>query len=148
VVAGDMGSSFKANYTVVGEPVGVAERLESANRIYATALLASAETVRRAGDGFVFRELDVITLGGSPQTLYELLGRRGDIPPALQPILEGWPSALARVRMRDFAGALAFFETHAGVDVVSARWAERVRSYIASPPPADWDGRGDFRRVS
>jgi len=148
VVAGDMGSTLKANYTVLGEPVAVAERLEGANRIYATALLASAETVRRAGDGFVFRELDVMNLGAGPQTLYELLGRRGEIPAVLQPVLEGWPSALARVRMRDFAGALAFFEAHAGVDVVSARWAERVRSYILSPPPPDWDGRSDFRGLS
>jgi adenylate cyclase len=146
VVAGDMGSAFKANYTVLGEPVGVAERLEGASRLYATALLASAETVRRAGDGFVFRELDVVNLGAGPQTLYELLGRKGEIPAALQTVLEGWPSALARVRMRDFAGALAFFEAHAATDPVSGRWAERVRGYLASPPPPDWDGRGDLRR--
>jgi hypothetical protein len=50
------------------------------------------------------------------------------------------------VRRRDFAGALAFFQQHAGVDPVSARWAERVRGYQASPPPLDWDGRGDLRR--
>ena len=62
------------------------------------------------------------------------------------PVLEGWPKALARVRRRDFAGALAFFEEHAVVDPVSARWAERVRGYQAAPPPPDWDGRGDLRR--
>jgi adenylate cyclase len=146
VVAGDMGSALKSNYTVLGEPVGTAERLERANRIYGTNLLVSGETQRRAGEEFVFRELDVVTVGGGPQTLYELIGRRGEVPQALWPVLQGWPEALAQVRRRDFAGALAFFEAHAAGDPVSARWAERVRGYQAAPPPPDWDGRGDLRR--
>jgi adenylate cyclase len=146
VVAGDMGSALKSNYTVLGDPVATAERLERANRLYGTDLLVSGETQRRAGEEFVFRELDVVTLGAGPQTLYELIGRRGEVPAALVPILQGWPEALARVRRRDFAGALAFFEAHAAVDPVSARWAERARGYQVNPPPADWDGRGDLRR--
>jgi len=146
VVAGDMGSALKSNYTVLGEPVATAERLERANRLYGTDLLVSGETQRRAGEEFVFRELDVVTLGGGPQSLHQLLCRRGEVPPALVPVLQGWADALARVRRRDFAGALAFFEQHAVVDPVSARWAERVRGYQASPPPPDWDGRGDLRR--
>lgn len=145
VVAGDMGSALKSNYTVLGDPVATAERLERANRLYGTDLLVSGDTQRRAEE-FVFRELDVVTLGGGPQTLYELIGRRGEVPAVLVPILQGWPEALARVRRRDFAGALAFFEAHAAVDPVSARWADRVRGYQASPPPPDWDGRGDLRR--
>jgi adenylate cyclase len=146
VVAGDMGSALKSNYTVLGEPVSIAGRLERANRLYGTDLLVSGETQRRAGDEFVFRELDVVTVGGGPQTLYELVCRRGEVAPPLVPVLQGWAEALARVRRRDFAGALAFFQRHAGVDPVSARWAERVRGYQASPPPPDWDGRGDLRR--
>jgi len=146
VVAGDMGSSLKSNYTVLGEPVAIAERLERANLLYGSELLVSGETMRRTGDEFVFRELDVVTLAGGPQTLYELVGRRGEVPAPLVPVLQGWPEALARVRRRDFAGALEFFEKHAEMDPVSARWAERVRRFQASPPPADWDGRGDLRR--
>jgi adenylate cyclase len=146
VVAGDMGSALKSNYTVLGEPVSIAARLERANRLYGTDLLVSGETQRRAGDEFVFRELDVVTVGGGSQTLYELVCRRGELAPPLVPVLQGWTEALARVRRRDFAGALAFFQQHAGVDPVSARWAERVRGYQASPPPLDWDGRGDLRR--
>jgi adenylate cyclase len=146
VVAGDMGSALKSNYTVLGEPVAIAGRLERANRLYGTDLLVSGETQRRAGEEFVFRELDVVTVGGGPQTLYELVCRRGEVSPALAPVLQGWAEALARVRRRDFAGALAFFQQHAMLDPVSARWAERVRGYQASPPPPEWDGRGDLRR--
>jgi adenylate cyclase len=146
VVAGDMGSALKSNYTVLGEPVAIAGRLERANRLYGTDLLVSGETQRRAGDEFVFREIDVVTVGGGPQTIYELVCRRGEVAPPLVPVLQGWTEALARVRRRDFARALAFFQQHAGVDAVSARWAERVRGYQASPPPPDWDGRGDLRR--
>jgi adenylate cyclase len=146
VVAGDMGSALKSNYTVLGDPVATAERLERANRLYGTDLLVSGEAQRRAGEEFVFRELDVVTLAGGPQTLFQLVCRRGEVPAALVPVLQGWPEALAQVRRRDFAGALAFFEQHAVLDPVSARWAERVRGYQASPPPPDWDGRGDLRR--
>jgi adenylate cyclase len=145
VVAGDLGSALKSNYTIVGQPVATAARLERANRLYGTELLASGETARRAGEEFVFRELDLVTLGGGVETLHELVSRRGEVPPALVPILEGWPNALARVRGRDFRGALSFFEAHAAVDPVSAAWAERVRGYIDRPPPQGWDGRGDLR---
>ncbi len=110
-----------------------------------TELLASGETVRRVGTEFVFRELDTVTLGSGVETLYQLVSRRGEVPPALVPILEGWPEALARARRRDFTGALGFFEAHAAVDPVSAAWAERVRGYIAHPPPQGWTGRGDLR---
>ena len=146
VVAGDMGSALKSNYTVLGEPVATAERLEGANQLYGSELLVSGETQRRAGDEFVFRELDVVTLGGGAQTLYELICRRGEVPAALVPVLQGWAEALAQVRRRDFAGALTFFEKHAPVDAVSALWAERARRYQTTPPPPDWDGRGDLRR--
>jgi len=145
VVAGDMGSPLKSNYTVLGEPVAVVGRLERANRRYGTSILASADTVRRAGDEFVFRELDQVGLNGGTMTLHELIGRPEEVPAVLLPVLAGWPQALAQVRRREFAPALAFFESHAEVDPVSARWAERVRGYVAAPPPADWDGRGDLR---
>ena len=146
VLAGDMGSALKSHYTVLGEPVGTAERLERANQLYGTDVLVSGETQRRAGADFVFRELDVVTLAAGPQTLYELISRKGEAPGPLLPVLRDWDAALARVRRRDFAGALSFFEQHAPVDPVSARWAARARDYIASPPPPDWDGRGDLRR--
>jgi len=122
--------------------------LERANRLYGTELLASGETVRRAGSEFVFRELDAVTLGGGVETLHQLVSRRGEVPLGLAPILAGWPQALARVRERDFAGALSFFEAHAAADPVSAAWAERVRGYVARPPPEGWDGRGDLRGSS
>ena len=147
VVAGDMGSTLKSNYTVLGEPVAVVGRLERANRLYGTSILASEDTVRRAGDEFVFRELDQVSLNGGDMTLHELIGRPEEVPAALLPVLAGWPQALAQVRRREFAPALAFFQSHADVDPVSARWAERVRGYLAAPPPADWDGRGDLRNT-
>jgi adenylate cyclase len=162
VVAGDMGSALKSNYTVLGDPVATAERLERANRLYGTDLLVSSETQRRAGDEFVFRELDVVTLGGGPQTLYQLLCRRGEVPHVLAPILQGWPEALARVRRRDFAGALAFFEQHAAVDGLGALgragagvpglsaarglgWAEISPEPEPGPPSGAWALAGPAR---
>ena len=143
VVAGDIGSAHKSHYSVLGEAVSVCARLEAANRLYGTHVLASAETVRQAGSGFVFRVLESLPLGGAPEAVHELVSKRGEVPAALSEILAGWEAARARYLARDFQGALAWFERHAAADPPSAAYAERCRSFLARPPPPGWDGRGE-----
>lgn len=143
VVAGDIGSAHKSHYSVLGEAVAFCARLEAANRLYGTRVLASAETVRQAGAGFVFRMLDALPLGGSPEAVHELLAKRGEVPPELREVLAGWDAARARYLARDFTGALAWFQRHAAADPPSAAYAERCRSFLVKPPPPGWDGRGE-----
>ena len=74
----------RLSYTVIGDTVNLACRLEMLNKAYGTAILASGEVRHAAGNGFEWRHLDRVTVPGrvEPLELYELLGRRGDIDAA------------------------------------------------------------------
>ncbi|HMK73319.1 MAG TPA: adenylate/guanylate cyclase domain-containing protein, partial [Myxococcaceae bacterium] len=148
VVAGDIGSAHKSHYSVLGEAVTVCARLEAANRLYGTRVLASAETARQAGAPFVFRMLDALPLGGTPEVVSELLARRGEVPAELREVVAGWDAARARYLARDFPGALAWFERHAAADPPSAAYAERCRSFLVKPPPPGWDGTAGAPELS
>ena len=147
VVAADIGSAHKSHYSVLGETVSFCARLESANRDYGTHMLASAETVRRAGPSFVARALDSFEVGGGLQTVYELVAKKGEVPLALREVLAGWDAARARYLARDFQVALAFFKRFSAVDPPSAAYAERCQRFLDTPPPPAWDGRGELPKA-
>jgi adenylate cyclase len=147
VVAADIGSAHKSHYSVLGDTVRISARLEAANRDYGTTMLASAETVRQAGAGFVGRTLDALDLGHGVQPVHELVAKKGEVPAALREVMAGWETARARYLARDFQGALAWFQRFAAVDPPSARYAERCRRFLLNPPPPAWDGRGESKAV-
>ncbi len=147
VVAADIGSAHKSHYSVLGEAVALSARLEAANRGYGTHMLASAETVRQAGAGFVVRTLDALDLGNGVQRVHELVAKKGEVPMPLREVLAGWEAARARYLARDFQEALAWFQRFAQVDPPSATYAERCRRFLPHPPPPAWDGRGETKAV-
>ena len=109
-MVGELGTLHRVNYTVLGEPVATAFRLETLAGRYGARILTTQSVVDGVKGGFVFRELDRVRFPRSqtPRHLWELVGRKGD-PSISTERLEAWAFALAAYRERRFSEAKAAF---------------------------------------
>ncbi|MFN0061148.1 MAG: CHASE2 domain-containing protein [Myxococcaceae bacterium] len=149
VLAGDFGSSLKSHYTVMGEAVALAARLERANVIFHSRVLASERAAGGAGRRFALRELDRIQYGEeAPHRVFELLADRKTFGREEWERLGQYERALALFRARCFSEALPLFEASAAKgDAVAQVYAKRAAALLQTPPTADWDTVGDLHRV-
>ena len=115
MLVGNIGSELRLNYTVIGDAVNVASRLEGASKQYGTQILIGAETRRLIGDAFIVREIDSIVVYGRTEGLavYELIGlaEAGNENTAW---IASYEEGLSRYRRRDFSGAIIRFEAVLG----------------------------------
>ena len=144
VVAGNLGSANRLNYSVIGDAVNLVARLESLTRLYNVANIVSAASMS-AAPGFVYRELDEVQVVGKNRSvsIYELVGAADTVTPAKQEELALFVSALAAYRQQDWLRAREqFTQLLETCDNTALRrvFLQRIEHYEDNPPGPDWQG--------
>jgi len=144
-LVGSIGSDVMMSYTVMGDVVNLASRLEGANRIYGTRNLVSERTVAAIGDAVEIREIDRVVVAGHThsEVIFEIMGHKGALTQQQSASRDRYLEGLAAYRdqrWEDASRALnAALEAMPG-DGPSLALLQRIESLKAGPPPSDWDG--------
>ena len=143
---GNLGSRHIMDYTVMGDNVNLASRLEGANKVYGTNICISEMTYDQLEGEMICRELDLIKVKGKqkPVRVFEVLETADmGIPAGRASLLERYEFALQLFREQQFGDALDLFHDILGLDPddgPSIVYQERCYEYLKNPPPEDWDG--------
>jgi len=145
VLVGSIGSELMMNYTVMGDTVNLASRLEGANKEYGGRILVSEATIAGASDAVEAREIDRVAVLGQnrPQAVFEIMGRKGELLPAQVELRDRFSGGLAAYRSRRWDEARHAFEAALVIapnDGPSITFIKRLDKLILHPPGEDWGG--------
>jgi adenylate cyclase len=148
-VVGNLGSDLRFNYSVLGDPVNVASRLEGQTKLYGIPVIIGSRTAEKAKNNFAMLELDLIAVKGKtePENIFALLGGEevsGDI--RFQELRKLYSTAIYCYRSRDWDGALEAIELcrsaepNFGLMALFDLYRTRIGAFRETAPPADWKG--------
>jgi adenylate cyclase len=143
---GFMGTDNMGSFTMMGDTVNLAARLEAAGKDYGVNILISEMIKDNIGDNFFIRELDLVRVKGKnePVKLFELISTSSDIPKNLSESTPMYEEAFKFYIKRDFTKAISLLndsiKARGYKDKSAKMLIERCEEYIKTPPAVDWDG--------
>ncbi|HEX2862711.1 MAG TPA: adenylate/guanylate cyclase domain-containing protein [Lacunisphaera sp.] len=144
MIVGNLGSSRKKQYTVMGDTVNLASRLEGANKAFGTGILLGEETARRVQQTMVTRPLARLRVKGKLQAIevHTLHGAPGTLPAVEKEFVEAYRTGYTALVDRRFAEAVAALSRALALqpdDISTRRWHTQASTFTHTPPPPDWE---------